>query len=66
MDKYEESLKEKIRNAKTHYESLMPRDLNKDTKVDALKRMDLLTQIDAYQDALITYRNIKAKGEIIQ
>lgn len=64
MDKYEESLKEKIRNARNHYESLMPRDLDKDTKVDALKRMDLLTQIDAYQDALITYRNLKAKGEI--
>lgn len=64
MDKYEESLKEKIRNARNHYESLMPRDLNKDTKVDALKRMDLLTQIDAYQDAINLYRNLKAKGEI--
>lgn len=64
MDNYEESLTEKIENARNHYESLMPRDLNKDTKVDALKRIDLLTQIDAYQDALITYRNLKAKGEI--
>lgn len=64
MDNYEKLLEEKIENARNHYESLMPRDLNKDTKVDALKRMDLLTQIDAYQDALNLYRNLKAKGEI--
>lgn len=64
IDKYEELLKEKIENAKAHYEHLIPKDLNKETKAAAFIRMDLLTQIEAYQDALITYRNLKAKGEI--
>lgn len=69
MDKYEELLEEKIANAKADYNSLLIDDeFNKDSKFigDVLKRITLLGQINTYRDALITYRNIKAKGEIIQ
>lgn len=69
MDKYEELLEEKIANAKADYNSLLIDDeFNKDSKFigDVLKRITLLGQINTYRDALITYRNIKAKREIIQ
>lgn len=69
MDKYEELLEEKIANAKADYNSILIDDeFNKDSKFigDVLKRITLLGQINTYRDALITYRNIKAKGEIIQ
>lgn len=69
MDKYEELLEEKIANAKADYNSLLIDDeFNKDSKFigDVLKRITLLGQINTYRDALITYRNIKAKGKIIQ
>lgn len=50
MDKYEELLIEIIENARKS------QDIN--------SREELIGEADAYEDALILYRNLKAKGEI--
>ena len=54
MDKYEEILEEKIENATKEH----------DCSYDADERYALRLEIDTYQDALTTYRNLKAKGKI--
>lgn len=54
MDKYEELLEEKIENAKKESER----------KENACHLYELWSEMEAYQDALFTYRKLKAKGEI--
>lgn len=54
MDKYEKLLTEKIENAKYEH----------DCSYDADERYALAFEIDAYQDALNLYKNLKAKREL--
>lgn len=65
VDKYEQLLEEKIDNAKKQLEALrvVPRQdgftISREIKIAVL-----IEEEKTYLDALVTYRNLKAKGEI--
>lgn len=65
VDKYEQILEEKIDNAKKELEALKVTPRQDGFTISRwIKITTLLEEEKTYLDALITYRNLKAKGEI--